>query len=71
MNTIEPLRIEVGPGEDGRYCAAVPELPGVRAYGETREAALRRVKAIALEVLAEMIDGGEELPPQIQFLFTA
>jgi hypothetical protein len=31
------------------------------AYSDTEESALRKVKAIALQVLADMIESGEEL----------
>jgi len=65
------LQIEVEPEEDGRFLASVPDLPGVMAYGDTEESALRRAKTIALQVLAEMIESGEELPQPLQVLFTA
>jgi len=65
------LQIEVEPEEDGRFLASVPDLPGVMAYGDTEEYALRRAKTIALQVLAEMIESGEELPQPLQVLFTA
>ena len=65
------MQIEVEPEEDGRFLASVPDLPGVMAYGDTEESALRRAKTIALQVLAEMIESGEELPQPLQVLFTA
>jgi predicted RNase H-like HicB family nuclease len=67
----EPLRIEIDREEDGRILASVPDLPGVMAYGETREDAVRKVKSIALQVLAEMIESGEEVPAPLKFLFAA
>ena len=39
--------------------ADIPALPGVIAYGSTREEALSNVKALALHVLADMIEHGE------------
>ena len=48
--------------EDGRILASVPELPGVMAYGATEEEAARKVKSIALQVLADMIESGEDAP---------
>lgn len=45
--------IEVEREEDGRWIAEVVNLPGVMVYGETREQALAKVKALALRVLAE------------------
>lgn len=62
MVTIEPLRIETELEEDGRILASVPDLPGVMAYGATSDEAIRKVKALALQVLADMIESGEEIP---------
>jgi predicted RNase H-like HicB family nuclease len=41
------------------------------AYGDTEESALRKVKAIALQVLADMIESGEDLPHVLEVLFAA
>ena len=41
---------------DGRWIADVPELPGVMAYGSTRDKAIAQVEALALRVLAENIE---------------
>ena len=71
MVTIEPLRIDVEREEDGRMLASVPDLPGVMAYGITEEEAVRRVKIIALQVLADMIESGEEVPAPLRVLFAA
>ena len=71
MVSIEPIRIEVEQEQDGRILAAVPELPGVMAYGADDEEAIRKVKAIALQVLADMIDSGEEVPESLRVLFAA
>jgi predicted RNase H-like HicB family nuclease len=68
---IQPLQIDIECEEDGRFLASVPELPGVMAYGDTREAALRKAKAIALQVLADMMESGEELPQPLRVLFAA
>jgi len=71
VEPIQPLRIDIDKEEDGRILASVPDLPGVMAYGETREDAVRKVKSIALQVLAEMIESGEEVPGPLNFLFAA
>lgn len=71
MVTIEPIRVETEREEDGRILASVPDLPGVMAYGETEVEAIRKVKAIALQVLADMIESGEEVPAPLQVLFAA
>ena len=71
MIQIEPLQVDIEREEDGRFLASVPELPGVMAYGDTEELALRRAKTIALQVLAEMIESGDELPQPLKVLFAA
>lgn len=71
MVSIQPIRIEIEREQDGRILAAVPELPGVMAYGANDEEAIRKVKAIALHVLAEMIESGEEVPKSFRMLFEA
>ncbi|HTP89602.1 MAG TPA: type II toxin-antitoxin system HicB family antitoxin [Bryobacteraceae bacterium] len=59
---IEPIHVEMERENDGRMLASVPLLPGVMAYGATEEEALRKAKAIALQVLADMIASGESQP---------
>jgi predicted RNase H-like HicB family nuclease len=54
MVEIQPLGIEVERETDGRILALVPDIPGVMAYGDTEESAVRKVKSIALQVLAEI-----------------
>ena len=53
MIEIQPTRIELDREEDGRILASVPDLPGVMAYGATEEEAVRMVKSIALQIIAE------------------
>lgn len=38
---------------DGRWFAEVPELPGVMAYGRSRDEAVAKTEAMAFQVLAE------------------
>ena len=71
MVTIEPIRVEVEREDDGRILASVPDLPGVMAYGDVEEDAVRKVKSIALQVLADMIESGEEVPEPLRVLFAA
>jgi predicted RNase H-like HicB family nuclease len=70
MIEIQPIRVEIEREEDGRVLASVPDLPGVMAYG-TDEEAVRKVKSIALQVLADMIESGEEVPEPLKVLFAA
>jgi predicted RNase H-like HicB family nuclease len=71
MVEIQPLQIVIEREEDGRFLASVPQLPGVMAYGDTEESALRKVKAIALQILADMIESGEDLPQLLEVLLPA
>lgn len=57
-----PLNIEVEQEDDGRWLAEVLELPGVQAYGQTRQEAIDRAQALSLRVLADRIDHGEPVP---------
>jgi len=63
------LRIDVRRDDEGRFLASIPELGCVRASGDTEAAALRNVKCIALQVLADMVDCGEDVPVQLEYLF--
>ncbi len=44
---------------DGRWLAEVLPLPGVLAYGATREEAMAKAEALALRVIADQLDHGE------------
>lgn len=57
-----PLTIEVEQEIDGRWMAEVPELPGVLAYGKTRQAAIDAAKALSFRVLADRLEHGEPVP---------
>ena len=56
------FKIEVEQEEDGRWLAEVLELPGVLAYGQSQEAAVSKVQALALRVVAERPEHGEAGP---------
>ena len=71
MIEIQPIRVEVEREDDGRILASVPDLPGVMAYGSTADEAVRKVKSIALQVLADMIESGEDVPEPLKVLFAA
>ena len=51
--------IEIEQEEDGRIIAEVIELPGVLAYGKTKEEAIAKAQALALYVIAEQLEHGE------------
>ena len=56
---IDGMAIEFDREADGRWIADVPALPGVTAYGRTREEALAAVTKLAREVIADRRDHGE------------
>ena len=60
--TVESIPVVVGREEDGRWWADIESMPGVMAYGATRESAIAAVRALALRVAADCIDHGEEIP---------
>ena len=53
MVQIQPIRVETERGDDGRFLALFPDLPGALAYGGGEDEAMRKVKSIALQVLAD------------------
>lgn len=71
MAECHPLRVDLEREVDGRWLASVPELPGVMAYGTTSEEAIRKAKAVALQVLADMIESGEDVPDSLKVLFAS
>ncbi|MBI2453964.1 MAG: type II toxin-antitoxin system HicB family antitoxin [Parcubacteria group bacterium] len=56
--TLPSFHVEFDREEDGRWIAEIPKLPGVMAYGDTKQKAVRRVYAIALRTLADNIEQG-------------
>jgi predicted RNase H-like HicB family nuclease len=59
---IMPMTIEVEQELDGRWLAEVPDLPGVLAYGHTRQEAIEQVQVLSLRVLADRLNHGEPVP---------
>lgn len=64
------LRIEFDREEDGRWIAEIASLPGVMAYGATKEESKAKVEALALRTLADRIEHGETVP-ELSELFVA
>ena len=54
--------VEIEREDDGRWIAEIHELPGVMTYGKTRDEAISKVKALALRVMADRLEHGEEIP---------
>ena len=53
MTLVTNLRVEFERETDGRWIAEAIDLPGVMAYGATREEAMANVAALAVIVIAE------------------
>jgi len=45
------MKVEFEKEQDGRWIAEIPQLPGVLAYGKTKQEAQRKAYAIALRTL--------------------
>jgi len=50
------IHIELEPETDGRWLGEAPELPGVLAYGRTRDEAIAHAQALALRVIADRLE---------------
>ena len=57
--------IEAEQEDDGRWLAEVPALPGVLAYGGSRDEAIARAQVLALRVMAERLEHNEAKPQPI------
>jgi predicted RNase H-like HicB family nuclease len=68
--TVDSISIVVGREEDGRWWADIESMPGVMAYGDTRESAIAAVRALALRVAADCIDHGEAVPRPLVQVFS-
>ncbi len=56
------FQVESEQEEDGRWLAEIPQLSGVMAYGAAREDAITRAKILALRVVADRLNHGEQIP---------
>jgi predicted RNase H-like HicB family nuclease len=65
------LDVQIEREGDGRWIAEVPELPGVVAYGASRDEARRAVLALALRVAADRLEHGESVPAAVLEAFAA
>ena len=63
----QSFSIEYEQETDGRWLAEVPDLPGVMAYGKTKEDAEVEVTALALRVIADRTQQGGRPSGSIHF----
>ena len=61
------FQIEFEQEEDGRWIADIPTLPGVMAYGATKQEAQSKVQAIALRVIADSLERDQTTTDHVQF----
>ena len=54
--------VDIEREDDDRWIGEVVDLPGVLAYGRTRDEAVARAKALAFRVLADRLEHGETIP---------
>ncbi len=64
------LVVELERETDGRWIADVVAMPGVMAYGATREDALAAAQALALRVVAARLEHGEVPSEPVDVSFT-
>ncbi len=53
--------------DDGRWIAEIATLPGVMAYGATKQEAESKVQAIALRVIADNLERNRSTTDHVQF----
>jgi predicted RNase H-like HicB family nuclease len=56
------LRIEIDREIDGRWIVEAIDLPGVMAYGNTKDDAVQNAARLALRVLDDRMEHGEDVP---------
>ena len=55
--------------DDGRWLADIPALPGVTAYGLTKEQSTAATQALALRLIADRLEHGEVAPGPLDVTF--
>ncbi|MCX5813821.1 MAG: type II toxin-antitoxin system HicB family antitoxin [Proteobacteria bacterium] len=63
--------VEIEQEEDGRWIAEVTDLPGAMAYGRNPEEAMAKAQALALRVIAERLEHGEQYLTDLNITFAA
>jgi predicted RNase H-like HicB family nuclease len=65
------LTVETEQEEDGRWIAEILEIPGALKYAPTRDEAIAQAEALALRVIADRIEHGENPIGPIEITFAA
>ncbi len=66
LETMTQFTVKLDRETDGRWIAEIPALPGAMCYGLSKEEASRKVEALALRILADRIENGDEAPEQLR-----
>ena len=69
MTTALTYTIETEEELNGLWIAEVIEIPGAMVYGVSAQDAICKVQALALRVLAERLEEGEEAPELLAVSF--
>ena len=56
------FNVEVDQEPDGRWLAEVVDLAGAMAYGSTRQQAVAKAETLALRIMADRLEHGEDIP---------
>ena len=62
-----PFTIELDQEIDRRWMAEIPKIPGAMVYGQTREDAIAQVQILALRILADCLEHGEDIPAMVGY----
>jgi predicted RNase H-like HicB family nuclease len=65
--TTQTYQIEIEQEEDGRWLAEILDLPGVMAYGQSKEEALANAEVLAFRVIADQIEESKIATAQVSF----
>ena len=65
------LIVEIEREDDGRWLAEIGEIPGVLAYGVSEAEATAKAQALALRVIADRLEHGEQDPNFQNITFAA
>lgn len=67
MSSSLNYNIETELEDDGRWIAEITNLPGVLAYGATKQEALANAEALALRVIADEIEESKAAAGSVAF----
>ena len=65
------LIVEIEREDDGRWLAEISEIPGALAYGISEAEATAKAQALALRVIADRLEHGEQDPNLQNIIFAA